>query len=146
MRADGSAVLVDLEKCRYSYPGFDLAHATLDTSTTWDLQTHAELGEGEVVSAYRVWARAIGAEAAGDAARWHLPLRRAMWLWSVTWCAKWRVLSREQASRSASGEDWSAERSDAALVRHVCDRVDHCLSEAVVERLLPEFDALERAL
>ena len=28
------AYLVDLEKCRYSYPSFDLAHATLYTSTT----------------------------------------------------------------------------------------------------------------
>ena len=146
VRADGSAVLVDLEKCRYSYPGFDLAHATLYTSTTWDLQTHSVLGEGEVAGTYRAWAQAIGAEAAGDAARWHLPLRRAMWLWSVTWCAKWRVLSQAQASRSASGEDWSAERSDAALVSHVRDRVDHYLGEVVVERMLHEFDALERAL
>ena len=145
VRADGSAVLVDLEKCRYSHPGLDLAHATLYTSTTWDLQTHAVLTQAEVVDAYRAWARAVGPLAA-EAQAWHLPLRRAMWLWSITWCAKWRVLSGQRASGSAAGEDWSAERSAARLVAHVRERVDHYLSEPVVERVLQGFDPLDRAL
>ena len=51
VRPDGTAVLVDLEKCRYAYPGLDLAHATLYTSTTWDLDTHAVLSQNEVVTA-----------------------------------------------------------------------------------------------
>ncbi len=144
VRADGSAVLVDLEKCRYSYPGLDLAHATLYTSTTWDLKSHAVLSQGDVLAAYAAWGRAMG-PAGDDALTWHLPLRRAMWLWSVTWCAKWRVLSRAQSQDSSVGEDWSAARSDAALVGHVRDRVDHYLSAPVVERLLHEFNALERA-
>lgn len=145
VRADGAAVLVDLEKCRYSYPGLDLAHATLYTSTTWDLHTHAVLTQAEVVDAYRAWAHAVGPMAA-EAQAWHLPLRRAMWLWSITWCAKWRVLSRQRASAAASGQDWSAERSAAPLVTHVRERVDHYLSEPVVERVLQGFDPLERAL
>jgi hypothetical protein len=37
----------------------------------------------------RPWARRWP----GGARPWHGPLRRAMWLWSLTWCAKWRVLS-----------------------------------------------------
>jgi len=69
-----------------------------------------------------------------------------MWLWSITWCAKWRVLSRERASDSAAGKDWSAERSDDQLVNHVRERVDHYLSEAVVEQVLAGFDPLDRAL
>ena len=145
VRADGTAVLVDLEKCRYAYPGLDLAHATLYTSTTWDLHTHAVLSQCEVVAAYRAWAVAAGPLAAASLA-WHVPLRRAMWLWSITWCAKWRVLSRQRASTSVAGEDWSAERSAAPLVSHVRERVDHYLSEPVVERVLQGFDPLDRAL
>jgi hypothetical protein len=73
-------------------------------------------------------------------------LRRAMWLWSVTWCAKWRVLSAERGRPSGDGEDWSAERSDASLVDHVRERVDHYLSAAVVERVVQELASLERVL
>lgn len=149
VRADGSAVLVDLEKCRYSHPGLDLAHATLYTSTTWDLASHAVLSLSEVAQAYRLWGQALGlaSEAVSDAALpWAVPLRRAMWLWSVTWCAKWRVLSDRAVDASARGEDWSVERSDSALVCHVRERVDHYLSAPVVERMLQEFDALEQLL
>lgn len=145
VRPDGSAVLVDLEKCRYSYPGLDLAHATLYTSTTWDVDSHAVLSEGEIMAAYGAWGRLMGA-AAGDAARWHVPLRAAMWLWSITWCAKWRVLSREREGVSGDGEDWSADRSEAALVDHVRGRVDHYLSAPVVARVLHELEAFERKL
>ena len=140
------AVLVDLEKCRYSYPGLDLAHATLYTSTTWDLDSHAVLQVADVVGAYTAWANAVGGPAADAAQAWHVPLRRAMWLWSITWCAKWRALSGQAAHASADGEDWSAEHSDSALVTHVRERVDHYLSPDVVARVLAEFDALHQAL
>lgn len=143
VRADGRAVLVDLEKCRYSHPGLDLAHATLYTSTTWDLASHAVLSAGEVAAFYRDWAAAAGSVAEGAAA-WHGPLRRAMWLWSVTWCAKWRVLSGHAPDRHASGEDWSAGRSELTLVRHVRERVDHYLSPSVVAQLLLGFEAFDR--
>jgi len=75
-----------------------------------------------------------------------VPLRGAMWLWSITWCAKWRVLSREREGASGDGEDWSADRSEAALVTHVRDRVDHYLSAPVVARVLHELAMLERVL
>lgn len=141
VRADGRAMLVDLEKCRYSYPGLDLAHATLYTSTTWDAATQAELSLPDLEGFYQTWSDAVGDLAAG-AASWHVPLRRAMWLWSVTWCAKWRVMSPAEAGAQADGEDWSIARSEPALVRHVRNRVDHYLSEAGVQRVLQEFDAL----
>ena len=140
------AVLVDLEKCRYSYPSLDLAHATLYTSTTWDLDSYAVLEVAEVVGAYATWGAAVGAQAAHAAHAWHVPLRRAMWLWSITWCAKWRALSGHAAHVSTDGEDWSTEHSGSALVAHVRGRVDHYLSPAVVGRVLQEFDALEQAL
>jgi hypothetical protein len=145
VRADGSAVLVDLEKGRYSYPSLDLAHATLYTSTTWDADSHAVLTPDEVVNFYHRWSESVG-DIARDARTWHVPLRRAMWLWSVTWCAKWRVLSQQTGAVGADGEDWSAERSEAALVNHVRDRVDHYLSMAVVQRVLDEFETLDREL
>ena len=141
---DGRAVLVDLEKARYSHPPLDLAHATLYTSTTWDVDSRAELSVAEVVAFYERWQRACDI---GPALRpWFVPLRAAMWLWSVTWCAKWRVLSPRAAHAGADGEDWSAEHSSDALVAHVRERVDCYLGVEAVERVCAETEALRRGL
>ena len=140
------AILVDLEKCRYSYPSLDLAHATLYTSTTWDAEVNAVLTVRDIENAYKVWADSVGPEMAQAMQAWHLPLRRAMWLWSVTWCAKWRSLSGAAARDSGDGEDWSAQRSDAALIAHVRGRVDHYLSDEVVQGVLDELRQLEQVL
>ena len=107
----GRAVLVDLEKARYSAPPLDLAHATLYTSTTWDVASHA-------------------------------PMRRAMWLWSMTWCAKWRVLSDADAQAGQDGEDWASDKSEAALIAHVRTRVDHYLDPETAARIDREFGLL----
>jgi aminoglycoside phosphotransferase (APT) family kinase protein len=139
---DGRAVLVDLEKARYSHPPLDLAHATLYTSTTWDVDSRAELSVAEVVAFYERWQRACDI---GPALRpWFVPLRAAMWLWSVTWCAKWRVLSPRAAHAGADGEDWSAEHSSDALVAHVRERVDCYLGVGAVERVCAETEELRR--
>jgi aminoglycoside phosphotransferase (APT) family kinase protein len=143
--AHGHAWLVDLEKARYGHPAVDLAHATLYTSTTWDIVSHAVLSTAEVASACDRWCERVAADAAERS--WVVPLRRAMWLWSVTWCAKWRALSgRPPAAARRGGEDWSAALSEAALVAHVRDRVDHYLSRAVIDRVCDEADALDRAM
>lgn len=144
LRSRVDAVLVDLEKCRYSYPGLDLAHATLYTSTTWDVESCAVLSLEEVLGFYTAWSRALG-PAADAASSWHVPLRRAMWLWSLGWCAKWRALSGRQPDAAVAGEDWSAQHSDSALVDHVRGRVDHYLSEAVIAAALAEFEAMDAA-
>ena len=81
----------------------------------------------------------------GRAQPWHLPLRRSMWLWSATWCAKWRVLSVRSAGVTADGEDWSAQRSARSLIAHVRGRVDHYLSPEGVGWVQLEFEALDRA-
>lgn len=145
VRTDGRAVLVDLEKARYGAPPLDLAHATLYTSTTWDRASHAVLSPGQVIEATRRWLGALG-PLAPLLRPWIVPLREAMWLWAVTWCAKWRVLSAQAARGQADGEDWSAAHSDAALVAHVRGRVDHYLDPTVVEQQRREFAALEDAL
>ena len=142
--SDGNAMLVDLEKARYSHPPLDLAHATLYTSTTWDPDSYAELTPAQVLQAYGVWQAHcdIGAELRP----WFVPLRAAMWLWSVTWCAKWRVLSPRAASRSADGEDWSRQHSSDALIEHVRQRVDCYLARPAIERVVHELDVLQAAL
>lgn len=139
----GRAVLVDLEKCRYGLPGFDLAHATLYTSTTWDLNSSAVLSPVDVASFYRHWRHKGGL--AGDTFTL-MACRRAMWLWSLTWCAKWRAQHGRNRDADASGEDWSAQLSDDALVAHVRERVDHYLSPTVIARVRNELDDLQVAL
>jgi len=143
VQADGNAILVDLEKCRYSYPGLDLAHATLYTSTTWDVDSQAVLTVDQVAQAYATWQLAAGRSHAAAQA-WHLPLRRAMWLWSLTWCVKWQALSRRAPQAGTDGEDWSAEHSAPSLVSHVQERVAHFLSPEVVAQCRNEFNALEQ--
>lgn len=129
----GRAVLVDLDKMRLSSPGFDLAHATLYTSTTWDVNVHAALNAENTAGFYRAWIGAMG-----EAAAPHLPYleltRRLMWLWSVTWCAKWRALSGNDAKADVgdNAEDWSAEKSEAALIAHVAERVGHYLDAETI--------------
>jgi len=139
----GRAVLVDLEKCRYGLVGFDLAHASLYTSTTWDLTSRAELTPAEVAAFYRHWIDAMGF--AGDVDTL-LACRRAMWLWSLTWCAKWRASHRRERDSQQHGEDWSEELSDDALIAHVRERVDHYLSVAAIEHVRREHRALARLL
>lgn len=150
IRPDGQAVLVDLEKCRYSHPSLDLAHATLYTSTTWDLHSHAVLTPAQEAAFLSTWAHQVRQHAAQDTvqladacAAWHVPLRRAMWLWSVTWCAKWRATSDRAPVND--GEDWSQQHSDPALVAHVRERVHHYLDPATVHQVREGFDALQRA-
>jgi len=143
----GRAILVDLEKCRYSAPQLDLAHATLYTSTTWDVASRAVLTTEEVGNAHVRWLKRIGdSGAAEDYGRWLIPMRRAMWLWSMTWCAKWRVLSGAAAGIGGDGEDWSAERSEAQLIDHVRERVDHYLAPETASMIEGEFEGLGRLL
>lgn len=145
VRDDGVAVLVDLEKARYGMGALDVAHATLVTSTTWDVDSSAELSAAEVIAAYRHWALKLGAAGAGEGRDWVLA-RAAMWLWSVTWCAKWRVLSQQPRRPSVNGEDWSGMLSEQQLHQHVRCRVDDYLSPQRVAFVMDELGVLERSL
>jgi len=138
----GRAVLVDLEKARYSAPPLDLAHATLYTSTTWDVASHAVLSPEAVADACRHWLACLPVAERAALAPWILPMRRAMWLWSMTWCAKWRVLSGAEAKATQDGEDWAAGKSEAALIAHVKGRVDHYLDPETAARMDQDFARL----
>ena len=144
--ASGDAVLVDLEKCRYSYPGLDLAHATLYTSTTWDIHSQARLNDVQLEQAYGQWERSMGEAGAERARPWHAVLRRSMWLWSITWCAQWQVLSRREAQTDTQGQDWSADLSNQALVAHVAQRVAHYLDAQVVDAVCDGLDRFDLAM
>jgi hypothetical protein len=76
---------------------------------------------------------------------WLLPQRRLMWLWSITWCAKWRVessrASRQDRARTVSAEDWSADLSDPTLIAHVKGRVDQYLTPETIARVRADWRA-----
>ncbi len=129
------AYLVDLEKMRYGAPGADLAHATIYTSTTWDLNSHSVLTPDEVASFYRRWLGQMKLD--------FMPVnlmywRRVMTLWALSWCIKWKVQS-QQPRRVASTENWSAQLSEQQLINHVADRVEHYLEAATIERIFSEW-------
>ncbi|WP_420725830.1 aminoglycoside phosphotransferase family protein [Hwanghaeella sp. LZ110] len=143
VKDDGTAILVDLEKGRYGGAGFDLAHATLYTSTTWDVATYSEPSRDEIAHFYDCW-RASLPTALGDVLSPYLmPMRRLMWLWSITWCAKWRVESAKQIRAAKhqvqDTEDWSAENTSARLIDHVRGRVDLYLSPEIIERVRQDW-------
>ena len=135
----GKAMLVDLEKARYGAPGFDLAHASLYTSTTWDVDSWAVLSHAEVMAFHDSWLAAVPTELAAATAPWLLPLRQMMWLWSVTWCAKWKVRSVEDAGVGLSTENWSAELSDNNLIGHVAERVADYLDPETIAQVRTDW-------
>ncbi|QPL46741.1 aminoglycoside phosphotransferase family protein [Halomonas sp. A40-4] len=141
--AQGRAVLVDLEKCRYGLPGIDLAHTSLYTSTTWDLNSQAVLSLDEVVGFYRRWQTAMGTSPSAETL---VACRRATWLWSLTWCAKWRAQHLRAKDAQQRGEDWSAELTDSAVIDHVRDRVEHYLSPPIIDHVQDELQRLRATL
>ena len=119
--ADGRAVFVDLEKALYGNPAADLAHATLYTSTMWDPDCAARLAPAEVGDFYEAYFAAVTPALAGAIKPWVRPLRRLVWLRTLTWCVRWRVLSKREGG-------WSKERlapdHAAHIERTVADYVD----------------------
>jgi hypothetical protein len=145
VRDDGRAFIVDLEKALYGAPAVDLAHCTLHTSTTWDVESGVEIAATDVADFYRHYLETIPAALADRLVPWLMPLRRMTWLRSTTWSAKWRVQSRKQRTEAkhaaAATEDWSAENRDAALIAHVEGRTRDYLTAATVERIRAEWRA-----
>ncbi len=152
LRADGRAVIVDLEKALYGAPAIDLAHATVFTSTTWDLESRAELTVGQVAGFYERYLEAVGPAAAAALRPWLLPLRRILALRALTWCVLWSVEHRRERralgapADQGAGRDWSAGNSDAALIAHVAGRVEEYLRPQTVAAMAAEAEALARHL
>ena len=127
---NGRAVLVDLEKMLYGAPAIDLAHASLYTSTMWDPDVASALSTDEVAEFLAAYFEAAGEALASEVRPWVAPMRRLTWLRTLTWCARWKVLSRQ-------GEDWSADRLAPTHRAHV-ERI-------VADYLTPERIAAIRA-
>ncbi|WP_119459936.1 aminoglycoside phosphotransferase family protein [Rhodospirillaceae bacterium SYSU D60014] len=151
--AGDKAVIVDLEKALYGSPATDLAHATLYTSTTWDVASRAAPSIDEIAAFYRRYLHTVTPALGRHLAPWLVPMRRITFLRAITWCVKWDVLHKHSRiadkHRRASTEDWSAENSDAALVAHVADRVSEYLRPQTIERIRAEWSEsrpLERLL
>jgi aminoglycoside phosphotransferase (APT) family kinase protein len=116
LRATGEAVLVDLEKALYGSPAIDLAHCSLATSTTWDLDVQAVLSRAEIVAFYRHYLARVAPGAASRLRPLLAASRRLTWLRTMMWCARWRVAA-------ASSPDWSEARVDPILLAHIRRRV-----------------------
>ncbi|BCB06674.1 hypothetical protein HHSLTHF2_05640 [Vreelandella venusta] len=140
---EGNAVLVDLEKCRYGLPGIDLAHTSLYTSTTWDVNSQAVLTVEEVVAFYQHWQAGMGKSPSAETL---VACRRATWLWSLTWCAKWRAQHWQRQDTEHRGQDWSVELTDAVVIEHVRERVEHYLSLPIIEHVYNELLYLKASL
>ena len=142
----GRAILVDLEKGRYGGCGFDLAHATLYTSTTWDTEINIELKQAAIEKFYTKWLFEMPDVLGASMQSTLIPMRRLMWLWSVTWCAKWRVESKatqlRHKHRAQNTEDWAMQNSPDALVAHVQERTNHYLQEEIIHKITTEFETL----
>lgn len=125
---DGDAVLVDLERVCYGSPAIDLAHATLYTSTTWDLDVQAVLTREEVAGFYRDYLAAVGPARAAALRPWLLSARRLTWLRTMMWAIRLRALI---ANRRLV--------LDALLVHHIAGRLDDFFDPSTVRRIRDEW-------
>lgn len=143
VRSDGTAFIVDLEKALYGSPAIDLAHCSLYTSTTWDVEASFVLDPRDVAAFYKDYLDDIPHDLARELRPWLMPMRRLTWLRSTTWAAKWRVESRKQRLTDkhavAATEDWSAANREAALIAHVEDRTRDFLDAVTITRIRAEW-------
>ena len=101
--------------------------------------SHAVLDRDQVEAFHAAWLDAVPGSLASATEPWLCPLRRIMWLWSVTWCAKWRVESRRDVGGEGATENWSAELSDDALVAHVAGLVADYLDPETIARVRADW-------
>jgi Phosphotransferase enzyme family len=132
IHSSGRAYFVDLEKAMYGLPAIDLAHATLYTSTRFDPDIDATLTEEETAAFYRDYLAGIEPERAARLQPWLAPLRRLVWLRTMTWCVKWAV-----ESRGTGG--WSRRRLDARTRGHMEACLKDFFDPATIARLRGEW-------
>jgi hypothetical protein len=132
VRSDGSAALVDLEKALYGSPAIDLAHCSLPTSTTWDLDVQVLLSRDEIVAFYQHYLARIDPTLAASLRPLLGPSRRLTWLRTMMWCARWRVAA-------ATSPDWSQDRVDPVLLAHIRRRVTAFFAPNMVDAMRAEW-------
>jgi Phosphotransferase enzyme family len=139
IQPNGVAILVDLEKVRISAAGFDLAHATQYTSTTWDIESRADLDIQAIKNFYDTWYAKVQPTAVETSS--FLITRKAMWLWAISWCGSW--LSTNHPSFQTSDPNPIKENNDARLFAHVKERCEHYISPVGLDRVLTEMEQLK---
>ncbi|HUC63114.1 MAG TPA: aminoglycoside phosphotransferase family protein, partial [Alphaproteobacteria bacterium] len=123
----GKAWFVDLEKTMYSLPAIDLAHATLYTSTRFDPEADKALDADDTAGFYRAYLSKLERRAAFALMPWLAPVRRFVYLRTLTWCAKWQV-------ESQSGNGRSRDHLDAATRAHMDAILKDFFEPATIER------------
>ena len=121
-------MLVDLERICYGSPAIDLAHATLYTSTTWDLEVQGVLTGEEVASFYRHYLADVGPERAKGLRPFLLPARRLTWLRTMMWAVRLRALT-------TTGQL----DLNPVLARHIQARLDDFFRPETVDRVREEW-------
>jgi Ser/Thr protein kinase RdoA (MazF antagonist) len=141
----GRAVFVDLEKMLYGAPATDLAHHTLYTSTTWDVDAAGVLSAEDTARFHDAYLAALPPALAEGVRPWILPMRRLTWLRTVTWAIKWRALTRPPKAGERRAEDWSATPMPAPYRTHVAARIADFLATETVARVRSEWTGAERS-
>ena len=128
IRPEGEAVLVDLERVCYGSPAIDLAHATLYTSTTWDIEVQAVLSRSDVEGFYRHYLGTLDEAGTRALRRFLLPARRLTWLRTMLWAARWRALM-----------EGNAFPVDPGLADHISRRLEDFFAPETVARVRAEW-------
>lgn len=124
IRADGSAVMLDVERPVYDSPAVDLAHASLPTSLAWDSAVTGAWTRADIVRFHNAWAAAVP-RALAAAARPHvLSYRRLIWLRTTSWACAWAARNDLAAALA------SPEPATARLARRLARFVDPAMMEA----------------
>lgn len=135
--ADGKAWFVDLEKALYGAPAVDLAHASLFTSTTWDIAAHGVLDRDAVMAFYGAYLAAVPAERAAALRPWLNDMRRLTWLRTTTWSCKWAAT---RSAAAANGDaDETADVAERTLRAHIAERLRNFTAPATVARCRAEW-------
>ena len=123
IRADGSAVLLDVERPVYDSAGVDLAHASLPTSLAWDPAVNGEAERADIVAFHNAWAAEVPADLAEAARPWILPYRRLIWLRTTSWACAWAARNDVGAALA------SADAATSGLARRLARFVDPAMME-----------------
>ena len=136
---DGKAWFVDLEKALYGAPAVDLAHASLLTSTTWDIAAHGVLDRDAVMAFYGAYLAAVPAERAAALRPWLNDMRRLTWLRTTTWSCKWAATRPAAANGNADETAGTADAADRTLRAHIAERLRNFTAPETVARCRAEW-------
>jgi hypothetical protein len=135
---DGKVYFTDLEKALYGSAAVDLGHATVLTSTLWDIDVQAELTLREIRDFYISYLGYLPPHMADALRPWLLPMRRLAWLRSTTWSCKW------YAERH---RDQTEETGLRARIRdHVGKRLAAFVDVGTITRVRAEWNGADRLI